>query len=43
VSKPQSAVSKASIATLKEANRAVDLAVARVNDTKLNFPFGLMT
>ena len=43
VSKLQPEVSKACISTLKEANKAVDPAIASLNDTKLNFPYGLMT
>ena len=43
MSKLQSEVSKACISTLKDANKAVDLAIASLNDTKLNFPYELMT
>ena len=43
VSKLKSEVSKACISTLKDASKAVDLAIANLNDTKLNFPFELMT
>ena len=43
VSKRQSQVSKACISILKDASKAVDLAIASLNDTKLNFPYELMT
>ena len=43
VSELQSEVSKACISTLKDANKAVDLAIASLNDTKLEFPYELMT
>ena len=43
MSKLQSELSKACISSFKDANKAVDLAIASSNDTKLNFPYELMT